>query len=174
VYPNLSPTAFLVDTCQNVYVAGWGRCISLGTFTDGNVNNMPVTSDAFQSTTDGCDFYFIVLSKDGISLSYATYFGGAQSEEHVDGGTSRFDKNGVIYEAVCAGCGGHDDFPTTPGVVSNTNQSFNCNNGVIKLAFNLAKTVSSITTTPSSGCAPFTLTFINNSVNSLSYIWDFG
>ena len=150
------------------------RCLSLRFFYTGRCKWYAGYNDAYQSTTDGCDFYFFVLSKDGLSLSYATYFGGPQSEEHVDGGTSRFDKNGVIYEAVCAGCGGNSDFPTTSGVVSNTNNSSNCNNGVIKLAFNLAKTVSSITTTPSSGCAPFTLSFINNSVNSVSFIWDFG
>ena len=173
VYPNISPTAFLVDTCENVYVAGWGRCLDFGSFTYGNVMGMPITANAFQSTTNGCDFYFFVLSRDALSLSYSTYFGGASSEEHVDGGTSRFDKNGVIYEAVCAGCGGRSDFPTTPGVVSRTNNSFNCNNGVIKLAFNLYKTVSKISTNSSAGCAPFTLTFNNNSINSVTYLWDF-
>ncbi|MCX6291840.1 MAG: PKD domain-containing protein [Bacteroidetes bacterium] len=169
--PNLSPTAFLVDTCENVYVAGWGRCISVGT--SGDVFGMPVTPNAFQSTTDGCDFYFFVLNHDASSLLYATFFGGNISHEHVDGGTSRFNKNGVIYESVCAGCGGNSDFPTTPGVVSNVNNSNNCNNGVIKLEFDLARTVSSITTSPSYGCVPFTLTFVNNSVNASSFIWDF-
>lgn len=172
IYPNISPTAFLVDTCENVYVAGWGRCISVGT--TGDVIGMPVTGNAFQSTTDGCDFYFFVLNHDAQSLLYGTFFGGNLSNEHVDGGTSRFNKNGTIYESVCAGCGGHNDFPTTPGVVSNTNNSGNCNNGVIKLDFNLARTVSSITTSPNHGCAPFTLTFVNNSVNAVSYQWDFG
>ena len=127
--PNISPTAFLVDTCLNVYVAGWGRCLSLGVFTNGNNSNMPITPNAHQSWTDGCDFDFFVLNSTATAPAYATYFGGGMSQEHVDGGTSRFDKNGVIYEAVCAGCGGYNDFPTTPGVVSNTNNSGNCNNG---------------------------------------------
>ena len=170
--PNISPTAFLVDTCENVYVAGWGRCIPLQGMS-GNNNGMALTGNAFQSTTDGCDFYFFVLDHDADTLLYASYFGGSQSLEHVDGGTSRFNKNGTIYESVCAGCGGNDDFPTTPGVVSRTDNSFNCNNGVIKLSFNLARTVSGITTSPSSGCAPFTLTFQNNSINATSYLWDF-
>ncbi len=117
VYPNISPTAFLVDTCENVYVAGWGRCLSLGSFTSGNVTGMPITPNAYQTTTDGCDFYFFVLQRDALSLYYSTYFGGT-SADHVDGGTSRFDKNGVIYESVCAGCGGNSNFPTTPGVIS--------------------------------------------------------
>jgi gliding motility-associated-like protein len=173
-YPDISPTAFLVDTCENVYVAGWGRCLSLGAFTPGNVNGMPVTANAYQTTTNGCDFYFFVLSPNALALAYATFFGGAFSQEHVDGGTSRFDKNGVIYESVCAGCGGNSDFPTTPGVVSNTNNSNNCNNGIIKLAFNLAATVSSITTTPNIGCVPFTLTLTNSSINASSFVWDFG
>src|SRR5205823_745005 len=120
--PNISPTAFLVDTCENVYVAGWGRCLSFGAFTYGDVTGMPVSANAYQSATDGCDFYFFVLNHDAQSLLYGSFFGGSLNlGEHVDGGTSRFDKNGIIYEAVCAGCGGFSDFPTTPGVVSNTN-----------------------------------------------------
>src|SRR5690606_16337318 len=55
--PNISPVAFLVDTCQNVYISGWGAGgISPGTSTNG----LPLTPDAFQSSTDGSDFYFIV------------------------------------------------------------------------------------------------------------------
>ena len=30
-----------------------------------------------------------------------------RSAEHVDGGTSRFDKDGIVYQAVCAGCSGY-------------------------------------------------------------------
>ena len=62
---------------------------------------------------------------DGLSsILYATYYGGSQSNEHVDGGTSRFDK-GIIYQSVCAGCGGNSDFPIepNPGAVSTTNNS---------------------------------------------------
>ena len=47
----------------------------------------------------------------------------------------RFDDRGRIYQAVCAGCGGNDDLPTTPGAFSQTNNSSNCNLGVIKLDF---------------------------------------
>ena len=86
--PNISPTAFLVDTCLNVYVSGWGRCLDFGgSYTPGNTFGMPVTSNALQSTTDGCDFYFIVLNSDATRLVYGTYFGGPFSQEHVDGGT---------------------------------------------------------------------------------------
>jgi hypothetical protein len=129
--PNISPTAFLVDYCDKIYISGWGSNIYIALTTTG----LPVTPDAFQSTTDGQDFYLAVFDIDMSALSYATYFGGAESDEHVDGGTSRFDRRGRVYGAVCAGCGSHDDFPTTPGAWSSTNNSFNCNLGVFKFDF---------------------------------------
>ena len=88
-----------------------------------------------QRTTDGSDFYFMVLEKDGVDLKYATFYGGnsISSAEHVDGGTSRFDENGVLYQAVCAGCRGTSIFPATPGAWSETNNSANCNMALIKM-----------------------------------------
>ena len=126
---DISITAFLVDNCSNIYVAGWGG----GSNNEGSTNNMPVTGDAIDGTTDGSDFYFIVLERDAQSLLYGTYFGDASSDEHVDGGTSRFDKKGTIYQGVCAACGGGNNFPTSPGAYSSTNGSSNCNFGAIKI-----------------------------------------
>ncbi|MEZ4687589.1 MAG: hypothetical protein R3B47_16470 [Bacteroidia bacterium] len=132
--PNISPTAMLVDNCENVYVTGWGGVTNF----QGNTRNMPITQDAQQSATDGSDFYLFVLARDGDSVLYATYFGGNNpggfAGEHVDGGTSRFDKRGIVYHAVCANCSGisvpgtspNASFPATPGAWSITNNS-NCN-----------------------------------------------
>ena len=47
----------------------------------------------------------MVLTPNMAAIQYATFFGGNGTQEHVDGGTSRFDPNGVVYHAVCAGCG---------------------------------------------------------------------
>ncbi len=173
--PNLALTAFLVDTCENIYVAGWGRCINFGgVYPSANCKNLPITSNALQKTTDGCDFYFFCLSRDAASLLYATYFGGALSKEHVDGGTSRFDKRGTIYEAMCAGCWGHSDLPTTPTAWSRTNNTTLCNLAAVKINFDLSSTVSSLTASPLSGCVPFTAQFINNSLSATAFSWDFG
>lgn len=172
---NISPTAFLVDNCKNVYVCGWGGAVNqLVNFDAGTVDGMSVTPDAFQSTTDGSDFYLAVFGENLSTLEYATYFGGDFSAEHVDGGTSRFDKQGVVYHAVCAGCGGNDDFPTTDGVVSNTNGSSNCNLGVFKISLAPPVTSAAFTNTPSSGCYPVDVDFSNESGNAVSYTWDFG
>jgi len=174
--PDISPTAFLVDNCRNIYLCGWGSPViaTAGISTAG----LAVTADAYQPTTDSADFYFMVLAEDASQLLYATYFGGNRSEEHVDGGTSRFDKNGIMYEAVCAGCGGFNDFPTTPGVVSINNQSQspqrNCNEGLIKfqIAFNSVDV--NITTDVSRGCVPFTVEFNSNGFQTDNYVWYFG
>lgn len=97
-----------------------------------STTGLPVTPDAFRGTTDGNDFYVMILEKDFKSFLYGTFFGGTSSADHVDGGTSRFDKKGIIYHAACASCGGFDDFPATAGVWSATNNSSNCNNGSFK------------------------------------------
>jgi gliding motility-associated-like protein len=173
--PDISPSAFMVDTCENVYTSGWGgSCIPYGR--NGSTNGLPVTANAYQSTTDGCDFYFFVLKKNAVSLWYATYFGGGgHTDEHVDGGTSRFDKNGVIYQSVCAGCGGSSNFPTTPGAWSVTNNSTNCNNAVVKMAFELVNLHAIARAAPSDTiCIGGSAQFVNTSSGAQNYLWNFG
>jgi gliding motility-associated-like protein len=168
--PDISPTAFLVDLCNKVYIAGWGGNVN----GFGGTGNLPVTSDAYQSTTDNSDFYLMVIEDDASALSYATYFGGPISAEHVDGGTSRFDRGGVVYQSVCAGCGSNDDFPTTAGAASTTNNSPNCNNGVFKFDFNLPIVLADFNL--NTACAGITTTINNTSTASggASYNWTFG
>lgn len=184
---NISPSAFLVDGCDNIYVCGWGGNILTGIPT----TNMPLTPNALQSTTDGFNFYLFVLAPDAVSLLYATYFGGSQSQEHVDGGTSRFDKKGIVYQAVCSGCGGNDDFPVTPGSwpytapnytphnqfvdSSGINMSTNCNEGVFKFDFQAAGVSAELVTVPNDTiCVGSAVNFNNTSTNAFNYVWDFG
>ncbi|MGI6291254.1 MAG: gliding motility-associated C-terminal domain-containing protein [Bacteroidales bacterium] len=177
--PDISPSALMVDLCKNIYVSGWGSPAvnsHIGNPLSGT-SGLPITADAFQKTTDNNDFYFFSLSEDASRLVFATYFGGNRSAEHVDGGTSRFDKKGFIYQAICAGCGGNQDLPVTPGVVSPTNNSKNCNLGVVKIDFNLPAVVADFIC-PNTICAPYTVHFDNRSqliseASSIFY-WDFG
>mgnify|MGYP005848811123 CR=1 FL=1 len=168
--PNISPTAFAVDLCNKVYLSGWGGAVN----GFGGTNNMPITSNAFQSTTDNSDFYLMVMEDDASALHYGSFFGSPFSSEHVDGGTSRFDKRGRMYQSVCAGCGGDSNFPTTPGAWSATNNS-SCNNAVFKFDFNLPFTLADFDVPPID-CAPYTVNFNNTSMGSPSttYFWDFG
>ena len=184
---NISPVAFLVDTCQNVYVSGWGGNLGIPGIASGECTGMAVTSDAQQPTTDGRDFYFIVLGPGMTTLRYATFYGRncatVWEGEHVDGGTSRFSKQGIIYQGICANCGGAPGvsgacpapFPTTAGAWSMADSSRNCNEAALKVAFNIGPVDAVINAGPStSGCAPLTVVFTNSSNNALSYVWNFG
>ena len=167
---NISPAAFLVDICGNMYISGWGANILQGTPLAG----MPVSSDAFIATPpNGFDFYLLVIAREFTNLLYGSYLGGNQAQEHVDGGTSRFDKNGVVYQSVCGGCGGFSDFPTSSGAWSSSNLSSNCNNVLFKFDFQLIPNAE-FTVDQSVGCATFNVVLENFSTDSDSYLWDFG
>jgi gliding motility-associated-like protein len=176
---NISPTAFAVDLCNRVYLSGWGSPSS--SFNGINTNGakgtvgMQVTADAFQSTTDNSDFYMMVLEDDASTLTYATYFGGNLSSEHVDGGTSRFDKKGHIYQSMCAGCGGNSDMPIFPANAHSPTNNSNCNNGVLKFDFDFPNVIADFIL-PEPGCANFEYEFINNSktLGSTTFEWNFG
>jgi gliding motility-associated-like protein len=188
--PNISPVAFLVDRCENVYVSGWGAKIN--PYPSAGVAGLSVTPDAIKSTADvnpqtgvGEDFYFFVLKKDAAGQLYGSFFGqnGGDFPDHVDGGTSRFDKNGVIYQAICANCGGHGTFPTTPGAWATTNPARGggqCNLALVKIAFNLSGVRSGVKAIingrpgDTTGCIPLSVDFIDTIQNAVSYQWDFG
>lgn len=182
---DISPTAFLVDRCGKIYVSGWGGATNNnGIAPFGNLLNMPVTPDAYQLTTNdptGSDFYLIVLDRDATALVYATLMGGNVSREHVDGGTSRFDKQGIVYQAICGGCLGNSDFPINQpagSTISQTNNSTNCNLTVFKFDFQAQNVVARFDTTSAglnvNGCDPFTYQFQNLSTNNANYFWFFG
>lgn len=170
---NISPTALMVDICGSIYAVGWGGDVN--SYYTGYTFDMPITADAFQSTTDGSDFYFINFNRDATHLIYATYFGeNGGVGDHVDGGTSRFDKNGVVYQAVCASCLGTQGFPTTTGAYSTTNNSDNCNMAGFKFKFDLLA-MQIITIEPKDGCinTPLNFTF-TSSQPATSFLWNFG
>ena len=153
---NLDPTAFLVDRCDRVYVCGWGGMVngrttpgstSVWAYLDGNgtTAGLPTTSNAAQTTTDGSDFYLAQFAAGLTRLDYATFYGDTTpgtEGEHVDGGTSRFDPRGIVYEAVCS-CFSSSGFPIPPGAntYSTVNGSSfpslgaNCNNAAFVLDF---------------------------------------
>ena len=143
--PNLVPTAFLVDDCERVYISGWGGADNdqRGQWLGGSTTGLPTTANAVQRTTDGSDFYLAQFAPGMTTLEYATFFGqnSTDAAEHVDGGTSRFDKRGVVYQAVCGGCRGIQGFPQPPGAGTYTirNGSTNCNNGAFKMNFEVVQ-----------------------------------
>ncbi len=176
--PGLVPTAFLVNECGNIYLAGWGGNINNFTgYLGGSVNGFPVTADAFQPTTDGSDFYVMALSRDAQRLLYGTYIGSTEgSGDHVDGGTSRFDKRGIVYQSVCS-CQ-TSGFPTTVGAFSRVNNGRtqagvnNCNMASFKFDFRLLE--AEFSASGQTGCRPFTVDFRNESRGEQTITWEMG
>lgn len=171
----ISPTAFLVSDCYEIYYAGWGgQTNRSGQATQSTTTGFPATANAYQQTTNGNNFYVAVLGENATTLNYASFMGGiTNSPNHVDGGTSRFDKKGRIYHAVCGGCGGNaNGFTTTSGVVSEQNQSTNCNLAAFK--FDLGIIESTLSVPEPFICIPNGMNFINNSVNANTFLWLFG
>lgn len=171
ISPNFSPTAFLINECGNVFISGWGGTTNYPW--TGNTFRLPTTQNAFSRQSDGSDFYLAVFLKDMDTLLFATYFGVNGVAEHVDGGTSRFDESGIVYQSVCAGCGGREfiTFPNpSTGNYPKQNLSGNCTNGVFK--YDLASLDAVIAT--EDDCGPLTTTFTNETLGGIEYFWDFG
>ena len=172
---NMSPTAFLVDNCGQIMLSGWT-----------SQGGMAVTPDALQTTggsgnsSNGISAYFYIaqLSANGQRLVYGTYFGNGSC--HVDGGTSRFDKRGIIYQSMCTGSG-NNPIITTPNAWSAVNGS-SYNNAAFKIdvAQLNADFFSSIIQTPLASltvkrlCAPARFYFNRPTVGGTGTRWDFG
>lgn len=176
-FPEISPTAFLVSDCYDIYFSGWGGKVNVENSNKARHSTtlgFPVTPDALQPNTLGDNFYIAVLEKNATSLKYGSFMGGiGTSLNHVDGGTSRFDKSGRIYHAVCGACGGKPNgFTTTSGVYSPTNQSGNCNLAAFKIQ--LTKFGPTIGTADTILCMPDPLIFKGNVTNGNSFDWNFG
>lgn len=200
--PNISPIAFLVDNCENLYISGWGGKVvpCSQSYFDNQVTGtygLPTNGfySPFQVDTDNRDFYFTVLQKNSASLLFGSFFGQSGGfGDHVDGGTSRFDDNGTIYQAICAGCyslrdpcasrGGVNNFRvtrrmlTTPGSVAPVIGSNECNLGVVKINFGIslkAKVQSFVQGRIfKKGCAPIEVELRDSLNQAQTFIWDFG
>lgn len=145
------PVAFLVDNCDHIYISGY------------NVGQGMTISPNPLYAFGG--FYLAVYDAHMTGFLYGTYYSGA---DHVDGGTSRFDRNGRVYQGVCT----NGPFPTTPNAFSNT-QPGGWDIGVFKIDFEQSGVNANISASSNTGCAPATIDF--DAVGQYATIvWDFG
>jgi len=179
---NFLPTAFKVNDCGKIYLAGWGGGVNKD-YNDevSDTKNLPTTPNAFQTQTDGEDLYFMVLNEKAASLDFGSYYGSSgdlvtRSFEHSEGGTSRFDENGTLYQAICAGCFGNSHFPSTANVYASENGSTSsCNLALLKINFDLPPPMANFDLSADmSSCLPLSIQLTNNSLNATRYEWDFG
>ena len=145
------PVAFLVDNCDHIYISGYS--VSAGM----TISPNPLYANG--------GFYLAVYDAHMTGFLYGTYYEGAN---HVDGGTSRFDRNGRVYQGVCT----NGPFPTTPNAYSNT-QPGGWDIGVFKIDFEQSGVNANISASSNTGCAPATIDF--DAVGTYATIvWDFG
>ena len=180
---DFSPTAFLVDNCEHIYMSGWASEVFPGIEHPGSSDGLEIKNPLDPNvTTDGHDFYIIVMDKNASDLLFATTYGGDSTRDHVDGGTSRFDKRGVIYQSVCSSCpnpdyGGffYQDFPVSPNAAFTENYSYRCSNASFKIDLQIKTGVKALfRPDPIYGCNPLDVNFTNFSSGSQKFIWDFG
>jgi gliding motility-associated-like protein len=170
---NISPTALLIDNCNNLLLSGFMPqpvIPSRGSPASVSNNAQLPLKNALRTTLYDLDFYFFALDPSWENLIFASFFGDTTSFDHVDGGSSRFRKDGSIIQGVCASCGGISDFfPTTDDAYSNLNGSNNCNLAVFRFDFEVtqAKAVALVEAeSVDSACIPYTSLFIDDSRNA--------
>jgi CHU_C Type IX secretion signal domain len=182
---DLVPTAFMVNKCNNIYFAGWGGNVNTknGFNNKSTTKGLPITDNAFRKTTTGSNYYFGILEKNAKSLLFGTFFGSEapgnpvdERGDHLDGGTCRFDKNGVIYHTacVCKAVGGFVQFPIKNAAQTSHNNG-NCNMAAFKFDLDalLAKfdIIDGTTLNPLNLCAPAKLELDNKSLGAEEYEW---
>lgn len=187
--PNISPTAFLVDNCGQILLSGWGAA---------NVAGLPTTPDALLATApnyrvtgttlsnDNIDnsfgyLYVMQLSPGARRLVYGTYFGTGTT--HVDGGTSRFDKKGIIYQAICVRQTQSGQrapaILTTPNALARTQASSNQTSNaafkmdIVRLDASFVPAANGVANTRV-GCAPLTVLFTRATPSNNGTTWSFG
>ena len=141
--------------CDQIYISGYNP--DSGWLT---------TPNALYPTSNFSDFYLAVYDVNMAGLLFGTFYGGS----HVDGGTSRFDKNGIVYQGVCSG---GNSMPTSPTAYA-VNNNVGWDIGVFKIDMEQAGVQVYASVSPSFvGCAPATFTF-NATGSANTYNWDMG
>ncbi len=148
-----APTAFMIDNCGYIYTSANSAPPNDGE-TPGWINNAPLTDDAL---FDQGGFYLAVYEPDAAGLHYATLMGG----DHTDAGYSKFDKKGVVYQAVCVPPFDTGFIPTENAHA--TEQTFQYELGMFKIDFQsmAATAIMSIDQSEIGDCPPYQLN-INN------------
>ena len=174
---DLSPTAFLVSDCEQVYISGWGGETNAtggtGEVAGSTTFGLPTTDSPFQAGTDGSDFYLAVLSPNAEDLVYATLLRRTllQRARRRRLLAIRPERHGL--PGGLRGCGRHERFPRDAGRLERGQPQPNCNMGVFK--FELGKLNAQIDIDgPDQFCQGESVQFENSTAGPAAFTWDFG
>lgn len=153
-------SAFKVDSCQNIYISGFGT------------NSFPVTPNKIASYGGGLsDCYVAVLKNNCSSLAFASFIG-INGYGHQDGSKSHFSDKGVLYQSICI----DKTIPVTSNAY-NPNRphadSKYYNDAFFKMDLHTFALATTSFGSELLGCNPFSINF-NASVNTGEVLWNFG
>ncbi len=162
------PNAFTVDKCGNIHLTAYGAA-----------DDLPLTEDSFWSM--GNTFYMMKLSPLAQSLEFASYYG---RSNHVEGGMSRIDQNGTIYQTVCS-CTSSGNFAlnTNTDAFSVEPNNSTCDVGVFKIEYEQGEEgvcalgssyIPGTDNILTSGEVPLALDFVFLGQNADDVSWNFG
>jgi gliding motility-associated-like protein len=169
-YPNLALSAFKVDSCHNVYIAGFAY------------NTLPVTPDQFKPFAGGyTDLYMAVFANDCSSLKFGSFYGGNSPpptgytlvDEQI-GGICQFDSKGILYLSVNSS----GNLPTTsnawaPISANSSSLASIYNDAFLKVDLGTFVNAGSSYGANIIGCPPFTPTFVSITNLGTTY-WNLG
>ncbi|MGV3586226.1 MAG: gliding motility-associated C-terminal domain-containing protein [Adhaeribacter sp.] len=154
-----APTAFRVNACGNIYLAGYGLTAA------------PLSADALEQTNK--TMYVCHFDTDAKRLVYGSYLGGTETQAHTHlANSSLITEDGMLYQIECTYS---RDQPVTAGAYDGTYFS-SPDGAVTKFKFTpvLINQVKALAEAPPVSCAPYTVSFKNNSEHGLTYTWNFG
>ncbi len=158
--PYLNYSAFKVDSCQNLYIGGFGQ------------NYFPTTANQLMPFAGGMsDLYIAVFNANCSSLKFGSFWGGS-TFDHSDGGVNYFDSKGCLYHALCSNSG----LPTTSNAYCQTFTSSGdsiYNDAFVKIDLQIVVNANSSYGANIIGCPPFTPTFVSTTNTGTTY-WSFG
>ncbi|GEO03157.1 hypothetical protein AAE02nite_08210 [Adhaeribacter aerolatus] len=153
------PTAFRVNACGNLYLAGYG------------LTSAPLSADALERTRK--TMYICHLDTDAKKLVYGSYLGGTENQPHTHlANSSLITPDGTLYQIECTYA---RDQPVTAGAYDGL--YFNSPDGAVaKFQFTPVSVnqVKAKADTPPVSCAPYTVRFNNNTEHGVTYSWNFG
>lgn len=152
------------DFARDFTVDGSGNLVITGSCGD----RFPVTKCPYDDTFNGgyTDCFISILDINNSELKYSTYFGGSQEEE---GWNVTCSGDTILM----TGATRSTDLPVTPDAYDKT---YNGSNDIffIKLLPGAGDKPVADFSNPADFCVNQPVNFTNTSVNSITYIWDFG
>ncbi|MEI6265300.1 MAG: PKD domain-containing protein [Sphingobacteriia bacterium] len=208
--PNIVTTAFFVDRCEQVYVAGYGGTGDAGGYDNANgtlrseylypnagIVGLTVTPNAISTYSNKAGgFYYFILASNAQKQLYGSFFGTkydplqngqAVRGDHSFGGTSRFNKDGILYQSYAIGhsiisSGGKvTNFPTTPNAWQSDqpNLFYIPSMAAVKIAFGFGGISGELQSNidgviKANACLPNAVKFTDVVAKAKLYRWDFG